>query len=294
MLKVFFSVPMMVFFVPIASAQDFSPIPNMNTVDYNLPQYATQEVLKDAVNRRERPVSDEIENDAHYIVSLNRTRQNLANFVGKTRAIDPEGAEKMNEMFASTDVIRAISDAMAGLGLRHDNAADAFAIYWVAAWQAANGELTDRSPATYQSVANQAARGLSASPNFANASDAQKQEMAEALMVQTVMIDAAKDAYSSNAVQLKALSKAVSQGAAASGLDLDKMTLTEDGFVPTKPRKKADASDAVGDDATALASADTGGTSGDSSTPNYALIAGAAGAGLGAAFLIGKAMAKKG
>ena len=113
-------------------------------------------------------------------------------------------------------------------------------------------------------------------------------------MIQAALIDGYMQAAEGKDDELKAVAKAVSQGAAASGLDLDKMTLTEDGFVPAKPRKKADASDAVGDDATALASADTGGTSGDSSTPNYALIAGAAGAGLGAAFLIGKAMGKKG
>jgi hypothetical protein len=189
----------------------------------------------------------------------------------------------MEALFASTDVIGSISDAMSSVGLSRNNAGDAFAVYWVSAWQAANGRTDTRSIETYKAAALQAAGGLSLSPEFAAASDAQKQEMAEAFMVQAA----------SDPSQMKALARAVTQGAAASGLDLDKMTLTEDGFVPAKSRNRSDAFDVVAGEETALASATPSDTAAEGG-PNYALIAGAAGAGLGLAFLFGKAMGKKG
>lgn len=226
-----------------------------------------------------------------YTPSKSRTRANLQAFADKTRAMDPAQADKMEAFFGSTDVMAAIGSAMQGVGLNRHNAADAFAVYWVAAWQASVGEMPTASTNAYKAVAAQAARGLSQSPEFAAATDAQKQELAEAMMFQAAMIDAAKEEYASDPAQLKALSKAVLQGAKASGLDLDKMTLTEEGFVEGGPRKGADASDAVEGDATRLASNDRGEGKGDT---NYALIAAAAGAGLGGMFLFGKAMGRKG
>ncbi len=155
------------------------------------------------------------------------TRKNLANFVEKTRVVDPASAAQLEQLFASTDFIGAVSDAMQGIGLRADNAAHAFAIYWVSAWQAAHGDHSTANAATYQAVSAQASNGLSNSSAFANATDEQKQEMAEALMIQAALIDGYMQAAAGKDDQLKAVAKAASQGAAASGLDLYKMTLTE-------------------------------------------------------------------
>jgi hypothetical protein len=272
-------------------AQDFSFIPNMNSVDYNLPKYATEEI-----NRNDREISSQdfdrnVNATSEFTPSKARTRANLKSFVTKTRATDPAGAEQMEALFASSDVIGQIGGVMRSFGLSPSNAADAYALYWVVAWSASRGETDPPGAETFKAVAAQAARGLSSSPEFARATDAQKQEMAEALMVQAALIDGHMEAAAGDAAQLKAVAQAVSKGAAASGLNLSAMTLTEQGFVPAKPRKRADASDAV-EEPTALASTDQ--PAGTPEAPNYALIAGAAGAGLGAAFLIGKGMGKRG
>jgi hypothetical protein len=226
-----------------------------------------------------------------YTLSASRTRKNLQTFADKTRANDPAQADKMEELFASTDIMGLMGDAMRSIGLSRSNAADAFAVYWVGAWQAANGRTDTPSAETFKAVAAQAARGLSQSPEFAAADDAQKQEMAEALMLQAAMIDGHMEEAAGNAAQLKAVGKAVKQGASASGLELDTMTLTEDGFREGGPRKHSDASDAT-ETEKALAANDTG-SDGDGAT-NYALIAAAAGAGLGGVFLLGKAMGRRG
>jgi hypothetical protein len=229
-----------------------------------------------------------------YTPSKSRTRTNLQTFVNKSRAADPAGAAQMEQEFASGDIMGQIGGIMSSVGLSKNNVADAFALYWVNAWQVANGDSSTPSAETMQAVAAQAARGLSQSPEFAAADDAQKQEMAEALMVQGVMIASAYEQSAGNKTQLKAIGDAVAKGADASGLKLYEMTLTENGFVPAKARKRSDASDAAGEER-ALAANDAGDDkdAGLSAT-QLAMIAAAGGAGLGAVFLLGKVAGKKG
>ena len=71
-------------------------------------------------------------------------------------------------------------------------------------------------------------------PEFAGASDAEKQEFAEALLIQAYLIGSASYQLRSNPAQLRAIGNAVRQGARANGIDLDSMTLTDAGFVATK------------------------------------------------------------
>jgi hypothetical protein len=266
------------------------------------PTQSTNELIMDSLNQNSEGQSENIQNEdgvssatsLTYISSKSRTRINLQNFVGKTRAIDPAGAAQMEQLFAENDILGLIGGEMRKLGLNQNNAADAFAVYWVTAWQVSKGDNGDYSPASYQAVAAQAARGLAASPQFDSANDAQKQEMAEALMVQAALLGSAMQQAASDPAQMKALSRAVSQGASASGLDLDKMTLTENGFVPAKPRKRSDASDVAGEEK-ALAANDTGNEKDEGLSPTQlAMIAAAGGAGLGAVFLLGKVAGKKG
>jgi hypothetical protein len=87
----------------------------------------------------------------------------------------------------------------------------------------------------------------------------------------------------------------VRQTSKKSGFDVDTVSLTEEGFVPAKGRS-ADASDAIEDSEKAFAAADASEPKGDDNdnATSYALIASVAGAGIGMAFLIGKAKGKKG
>jgi hypothetical protein len=242
-----------------------------------------------------------ITNDVNvrYIPSLSRRQKNLSNFVNKTRAVDPAGAAKMEQLFASTDIIQAMGNAIAPYGLRVDNVADTYAVYWISAWEAAHGIIGSQgSPAKAQAVRDQVIRGIAATQAFASATDAQKQEYAEALLVQAALISATAEAAAGDSAQLRAVGDAVRKGAKASGLDLDAMTLTEDGFKPAKGRKTG-AADTNGKETnpasepTATAANDAP-TQSSGSTTQYALIAAAGGAGLAGVFLFGKAMGKKG
>ena len=114
----------------------------------------------------------------------------------------------------------------------------------------------------------------------------------QALLVQAALIEAYVDNAKSDPALMKKVKAAIAQGAKGMGLDLYKMTLTSDGFVPDKRGSAIDEDDLQSgseSDEQALASTEPA-ESGES--PNYALIA-AAGAGLGGMFLLGKVMGRK-
>jgi hypothetical protein len=173
--------------------------------------------------------------NSQFTPSAARTRQNLANFANKTRAADPQGAAKMEALFASTDVIGMVGKGIAPYGLKTNNVADAYAVYWISAWEASRGiagasETRQRA----QAVRTQAINAMAAVPALAAATDAQKQEFAEAMLVQAALISAYMDDAAGNPAQIRAVGAAVAKGAKATGLDLDTMALTPNGFVPAK------------------------------------------------------------
>lgn len=164
------------------------------------------------------------------------TRQlNLAGFVAKTRAQSPENADQMEQLFSSTDVFAAMAQGLAPTVLRIDNVADTYAAYWIGAWEAAHGITgSQTSRAQAQAVKAQVSRALLSTPEFTKSTPAQKQELAEALLIQTALISASAEAAANDPAQMEAVGNAVRTGAKAMGLDLDAMELGEAGFVGPK------------------------------------------------------------
>jgi hypothetical protein len=253
-------------------------------------QVSDQRLSRDVGRSMLSSGATELKFDSRFIPSVPRRKANLASFVAKSRASDPAGSAQMAQLFASTDPIVALGRDLQPYGLRTDNVADAYTVYWVQAWQAANGDTSDPSRATMQAVKRQSASALAATSEFGAATDATKQEMAEAMMVQAMLISASVDVYKDDPNMMRQLGAAVRKGAKASGLDLDAMTLTDEGFVPAR---KTGAVAGKGD--TRLADADTGNApvTNDNSPP-YLLMAAAGGVGVGGVFLIGKAMGRRG
>lgn len=174
-----------------------------------------------------------------YAPSKSRRTANLSRFVEKTRATDPSGAAQLEKLFASGDIIDKIGGALAQQGMRVDNVADAYAVWWINAWQATRGHNNVTSRATNDAVRDQAARALSASPQLVGAGDAAKQELAESLLIQAAMIDSVVEQSKGNSAQMRQIGAAVNQGAKRMGLDLTTMELTEHGFVPASTGSRA-------------------------------------------------------
>ena len=215
--------------------------------------------------------------------SPQRTQKNLAEFVEKTRAQNPAGAADLERLLSSMDLIGEVGKAMQGYGLDPHNVADAYTVWWIAAWAVANGVDSPDDAATYQAVQMQARGALANTSNFANVTDADRQQLAETLMVQAVLLDSVNDDLrETDPATLKQIGANARKGAKDMGVDLDTMVLTREGF---KPREGADASEVIGgEDAPALAVSEDA----DSSTPTYLAIAAAATLGLGGAFWLGK------
>lgn len=167
-----------------------------------------------------------------YRPDLARRKANLAQFVAKSRKVDPAGAASLEALFAEGDIIEMTGQALSPYGLRVDNLADAYTIWWITAWQATRGRNDDVSPATVKAVRAQAAQTLGGKAILAGAGDPVKQELTESLLIQTLLIDAAVDQAKTDAAQMKKVGMAVNQGAQGMGLDLMRLNLTETGFSP--------------------------------------------------------------
>ena len=175
-----------------------------------------------------------LKSSSSYKVSLSNRKKNLDSIVNKTRANSPKDADALAKIFASTDIIDDVGKGIAPYGLKTNNVADAYAVYWMTAWQAAHGDTSDFTTSQSQAVKQQAANALLATAEFVSATDAIKQEMAEAYLVQAALIQASVDVAQTDRTIAKGLPSAVRKGAKASGLDLDAMTLTDEGFVPAQ------------------------------------------------------------
>lgn len=168
----------------------------------------------------------------NYGPSMQVRKRNYAQFVEKTRANNPAGADNLAALLASTDVVASMDSALKPYGLRTNNLADAYSVYWVTAWEAANGIKQNSSKAQALAVSKQAASALLAVKTLQTATDAVKQEFAESLLVQAAMIEAAAEQAKANPTQMQQVAAAVKQGARSVGLNLDAVKLTEAGFVP--------------------------------------------------------------
>ena len=220
-----------------AIAQFYSvPSPNLQVITNSVANQAFDASVRNSANTDEdssMPILQKA-NPAllRFTPNLAVRKKNLAGFIAKTRAQSPENADQMAQLFGSTDVFAAMAQALKPEGLRIDNVADAYTVYWITAWEASRGIVDSKNDQTkIQAVKAQATRGLLASPEFVNASSAQKQELAEALLIQTALISASTGAAVNDPAQLKAVGNAVRKGAQAMGLDLDAMELRATGFV---------------------------------------------------------------
>lgn len=200
--------------------------------------FEAQQMLKKAP---ENPAAlPEVKTD--FVQSPARTKQNLAQFIAKTRAAgNADAAMQMEQLFSQPNFMADVAKALAPYGLKTNDAADAMTLWWVASWNAAHGRTDTPSPATFAAVKAQVKRAFAATPTFAKTTDAQKQEMAEAMLLQGLLMDAASEqAVKQGGDMVQQVADAAIKGAKVSyNMDLTAMTLTPQGFVPTGQKPDA-------------------------------------------------------
>lgn len=217
-----------------------------------------------------------------------RTQRNLRNFVERTPDASAR-AEMQRLIETQPNIIGEIGAMLSPLGIDPHDVADAYTVWAINNYLVAEQRDEDPDRGTIDAVRQQVRGAIAATPDFAAASNAQRQEYAEALLLQAIiMADAFAAAQGSPAVldQLSAAARGTLRG---NGLDPSLMTLTQEGFVP---RQAADA-DAVSDDAQTEALADASPQSDDSENGTFGLIF-ALGAGFGIALIGGLAVMRRG
>ena len=246
---------------------------------------AVNQQVEDVVVERDLPAVAEASTDVSlsYSSDPSRTRSNLQEFAERAAKADPVAGQQLRDLFRDQpDIVAQTGEIARGFGLDLANVGDAYALWWMSAWLGANRRTDTPDISTIAAVRQQAQAALSATPALAAASDAERQEYAEALIVQAVLINTSLEQNAGDPEQMARLAEATKRGAAASGLDLDTMVLTESGFVP---RTGADARDAVdnSNDEEALASSDSA-----SDSALYIGLAAMVAAGVGGAYALGK------
>jgi hypothetical protein len=164
-----------------------------------------------------------------FTVDKSRTRANLSALASR---LDPANAQQAEQLFASNDVIGMVQGVMNQYGLQKNNVAHAYALYWVVYWGLANNVHEAPSERALQAVAAQAERGFAANAEFAQLDNAAKQAAAEELMALTAIFDATSEQAKSDPALAAQIAKASLEGSHKSGLELDRMILTDNGFMP--------------------------------------------------------------
>lgn len=208
------------------------------------PDFAMSNLNRELLDRRNAAQNDDNTNTSNAPAPLQldrsvlrftpdqgRRAENMQGFLSQIRESDPEGAAKLEAIFASADVMNLIADAMTSMGMDANNVADAYAVWWISSYQASQGSAKTPPRQQYQAVRQQSEGALLSSKAMASASEAEKQQFAEAYLLQAALIDSGVQEMQPNPAQLDALKTAVKKGALASGLDLDRMILTDKGFL---------------------------------------------------------------
>ncbi|WP_379920990.1 DUF6683 family protein [Erythrobacter sp. R86502] len=173
--------------------------------------------------------------DYRYRYSPARTQQNLRSFLA--RAPNPAARAELEQMFAAQPML--MDDIRAGIqpyGLDSHNVADAFAMWWIMAWLASEVRMQEPNREMAQNVSRQVRNAFATTSDFASTNDAIRQEYAEALLLQALILAELIKAAGANP-EIKAQLPAIAQkDAKVSGIDLSQMNLTQSGIVPRKTK----------------------------------------------------------
>jgi hypothetical protein len=211
------------------SAQSFMPMGSFEAVAY--PVAITPIPLNTAGSGVGRSAPGAAAVQTTYLASpavTQRVKSQFAEFVGRNGG----DAAGLVAAMDREDFFARWGRHVASYGLRRGDVADAMTAYWMINWQIAN-EVTDVSRGQVAAVKRQVLTGMGADPSFRGLNDAQKQEMAEALILNFIIQSVAyEDAMRAGDTPMKGRlgDAAVARFRNEVGLDLRRVRLTEAGF----------------------------------------------------------------
>jgi hypothetical protein len=157
--------------------------------------------------------------------------QVYARTVALAQKSDPAGAAKLRELFASGKFHAEAAKYMAPYGMSANNVVDATALYLASAWYASRANGGDPTRAQMQGLRRQVALAMAATPGMLTASDALKQEIAEASLIQAMFSGSLANEGAKNPAASGPMRAAAVNGVKASyQIDLSRMNLTANGL----------------------------------------------------------------
>ena len=163
--------------------------------------------------------------------SLSARRNTFARIVARTRAVNPADADKLQRAYGTSNPIAPLAPTLKHYGLRSNDVADATALYLVVAWYGARGLDKDPPRAYVRAVRNQMARSYVKLPSFASTSNAGKQQLADSMWIQTMVVAGSINSAKGKPALMAQVKNAVRQGTFASfKIDMTKMKLDAKGL----------------------------------------------------------------
>lgn len=155
----------------------------------------------------------------------------VADFTAKMKAADAKDGAGMQQIFAKQNLFAMVGSKMSKYGLRTNNIADPLAMYIVTAWQGVRGRDSAPNKAQLLGVRSQIARNLAKVPSLNRLSDAEKQQWADSLLIQTFITDlAVKHAKKNPGLMAQSKADITSAARRNIGFDLNVMKLTNEGL----------------------------------------------------------------
>lgn len=160
-----------------------------------------------------------------------------ADILDGARQQDPRAADELADAFRRTDIVAEFDRGMSGYGLDGNDLADAFTAYWLINWMVANRIPGDGSQnpsrGEVQAARDQLALAMTRNPGVRGMSAAERQQLAESLVYNFVILDAAHTQASQpgHESEFEELSNVWRlHGRRILGVDLRELDLTRQGF----------------------------------------------------------------
>ncbi|MGF7149328.1 hypothetical protein FHS96_002970 [Sphingomonas zeicaulis] len=155
-----------------------------------------------------------------------------AQIVASMRQQSPQAAAELEALFAQ-DLPAMIAPEMRRMGLNMEDMADMTAVYWVAAWEAANGIVGQKTdPRLAKGARDQIARTFAGNGGLAQMSDRDKQDVADVMLLQAILVEARMLTAKANPAMRKQVSDAIhTEAGQLIKTDLRRVKLTPTGFI---------------------------------------------------------------
>jgi hypothetical protein len=159
------------------------------------------------------------------------SRQFRAQYIARYASSDRPDVVQFRQLLEMQTWVSDFRTDANAYGLNGNDVADAMTGYWVRTWMVVNDQPAP-SIEQVHAVNRQIRAGLATNPNFAQMSDAERQEVAELLIYQqSLAYGLYKGAVSTGATEKKQqLQQMVNATMMQSGIDLTQMDLTNSGF----------------------------------------------------------------